>query len=129
MTFKPTHRLQDGTLLELEHKFFSRLEGLDMGLFHVRDGAIWLQRMDCVIELPKVIQVSSYEEPEPLLVPPEKGTTYWVVDATKENGIDWLLWSNDATDLRLLAAGEVRATAEDAHSTWEARQKARGFTS
>lgn len=127
MTFKPTHMIPSGVFLQLEHKFFSRLEGSNMGLFHTREGAIWLNRMDCVTELPKVLQVSSYEEPEPLRVAPEVGSTYWIIHVWANSAVASFTWNGDTTDHQALAAGEAYATQEDAIAAYAARRKARGF--
>ena len=125
--FKPTHRLQNGAEVELEYSFICRHNGCKHGLFHFMGGSYDCYPMSYATELPKVLQVAAHEEPGPLLVAPAVGTEYWVVSQQYEGGLFKLRWLNDETDRRLLAAGEVRATKEDALAARAARQKARGF--
>lgn len=125
--FKPTHLLNSGTLAELDHKFFYRRYEKEYGVFHVENGHAVLHPMDAAKEIPKTIKVSPYEEPEPLRVAPELGSMYWVIDHLSEDGVREITWEGDSIDHNLLAAGEVRASKEDAIAAHQARQKARGF--
>lgn len=128
-TFKPTHRFKGGELLELEHVFTQRNSGVECGLFHLENGSYVSFQMDYVKKLPKTIHVATHEEPEPLRVAPEVGSTYWILSSMAEEGALDLKWTGDKTDRRILAAGEARATKEDALAARAARQKARGFAS
>jgi len=128
-TFKPTHRLCSGHLAELEHTFTLRQTGRVCGLFFLELGGASIYQMDSVTELPKVIQVSAHEEPEPLRVAPAVGTEYWRIDVTSKNRVRMCEWRNSVTGRQVLAAGDAYATKEDALAADAARQKARGFTS
>ena len=125
--FKPTHRLQNGAEVELEHSFICRRNGVKHGLFHFMVGIYECHPMYYATELPKTIQVAAHEEPEPLRVAPEIGTVYWAVDSMEEDGVGSITWNDDEIDHLLLATGEARATKEDALAARAARQKARGF--
>lgn len=74
-TFKPTHRLKGGELLELEHVFTSRASGAECGLFHLKNGSYVSFQMDSVTEIPKTIQVAAHEEQE--------SACWRVIDATE----------------------------------------------
>ena len=125
--FNPTHRLDTGTLVELEHSFVYRFNGNERGLFHHLDGSYSLYPMSSVTELLKVLQVAAHEEPEPLRVAPDVGTEYWRIDVTSKNRVRMCQWLDSVTGRRVLAAGDAYATKEDALAADAARQKARGF--
>ncbi len=126
-TFKPTHRLNTGELVELEHKFIHRMYRAECGLFHFDGGHCGNFQMDHVTELPKVLQVSAHEEPAPLMVAPEVGSTYWILSSMSEEGAVDLKWTDDKADRRILAQGKAYATKQDDLAADAARQKARGF--
>lgn len=125
-TFNPTHTIAD-VLAELIYTFPSRVRDEAVGVFCFSDGSASLYPMRAAIELPQVIQVTAYEEPEPLRVAPEVGSTYWFIDYLTLEGVRCLAWADDNLDHRILLAGEARATKEDALAARAARQKARGF--
>lgn len=125
--FKPTHRLQSGAPVELEHRFDDRTNGVEWGLFYLERGVHFCCAMVAVTELPKVIQVAAHEEPEPLRVAPAVGTEYWVISDLYEEGVCDVRWEDDKTDRRILAQGKAYATRQDAIAADAARQKARGF--
>ena len=125
--FKPTHRLDNGTLVELEHVFTFSLSGSAYGLFHFEDGSYDSFLMERVTELPKTIQVAAHEEPEPLRAAPEVSTEYWVIDVLNDQYVSKMRWQNADVDQHMLSAGEAYATKEDALASRAARQKARGF--
>ena len=127
MEFNPTHKLVTGTPVELEHVFVHRNYKEEYGLFHFEGGGSAMYPMSNVTELPKVIQVSAHEEPEPLRVAPAVGTEYWRIDVTSKNRVRMCEWRNSVTGRQVLAAGDAYATKEDALAADAARQKARGF--
>ena len=126
-TFKPTHRLNTGELVELEHKFINRMYRAECGLFHFDGGHCGTFQMDHVTELPKVLQVAEHQEPEPLRVAPDVGSTYWILSSMAEEGALDLKWTGDKADRRILAQGKAYATRQDALAADMTRQKARGF--
>lgn len=128
--FKPTHRLCSGHLAELEHTFTLRQTGRVCGLFFLELGGASIYQMDSVTELPKVIQVSAHEEPEPLRVAPQDGMEVWIVEpGTPDGVVSWLFAAKGATSLTLLARGELWATKNEALAAFAARQAAKGITS
>ena len=126
-TFKPTHRLNTGELVELEHKFINRMYRAECGLFHFENGSYNTLHMDHVTELHKTIKVFAHEEPEPLRVAPEVGNGYWVNTCDTDSGTYIRRWEGNKLDRRILAQGKAYATQEDALAADAARQKARGF--
>ena len=126
-TFKPTHKLDSGHLAELEHEFEGRVYDGRYGLFYMVDGSSLVHPMSNATALPKMIQVSSYEEPEPLRAAPEVGMGYWVITCDTDSGTYIRRWEGNKLDRRILAQGKAYATQEDALAADAARQKARGF--
>ena len=126
-TFKPTHKLDSGHLAELEHEFEGREYDGQYGLFYLVCGSAIVRPMCAATELPKTIQVAAHEEPEPLRVAPEVGSTYWIIHVWANSAVASFTWNGDTTDHQALAAGEAYATQEDAIAAYAARRKARGF--